>query len=160
MRRRTLLSGLTAATVPAWATDSPLLTVGGEIGKRNAGNVFAFAENEFMRLPQSVIVTGTTWTPKSRWEGPRADAVMAHVGASTGTALRITAVDDYNVTIPWGDMARWGIVLAHSRDGHRLQRSQWGPLFVIYPRDDSPRELGTPMTEAKFIWQVNRIDVQ
>jgi hypothetical protein len=151
---------LTAATVSAWATDSPLLTVGGEIGKRNAGNVFAFTENEFMRLPQSVIVTGTTWTPKSRWEGPRADTVMAYVGASTGTALRITAVDDYNVTIPWGDMARWGIVLAHSRDGHRLQRSQWGPLFVIYPRDDSPRELGTPMTEAKFIWQVNRIDVQ
>lgn len=113
-----------------------------------------------MRLPQSVIVTGTTWTPKSRWEGPRVDVVMAQVGAWTGTTLRITAVDDYNVTIPWDDMTRWGIVLAHSRDGNRLQRSQWGPLFVIYPRDDRPRELSTPMTEAKFIWQVNRIDVQ
>lgn len=160
MRRRALLAGLTVGSFASDAADKPLLLVGGRIGKRNAGDAYAFTDDEFMRLPQSTIVTGTAWTPKSLWSGPRLSAVMAHVEAETSERLRIGAVDDYYVGIPWEDMARWGIVLAHSRDGRRLERRLWGPLFLIYPRDDNRRELSTPMTEAKFVWQVTRIDVE
>lgn len=160
MRRRELLAGLTVGPFASSAAEKPLLQVGGRIGKRNAGSVYAFTDDEFMGLPQSTIVTGTAWTPKSRWTGPRLDAVMAHVEAETATRLRIGAIDEYYVGIPWEDMTRWGIVLAHSRDGQRLERRQWGPLFLIYPRDDHRQELSTPMTEAKFVWQVTRIDVE
>lgn len=159
MKRRLVLMAAAASGMASWAQAKPFLVVGGKIGKTNGGSDYRFTEAEFMALPQASIVTGTAWTPKARWDGPRMDTVLKFVQAS-GTRLRMAAVDDYYITIPWEDMQRWGIVLAHSCDGERLRRNRWGPLFVIYPRDDYPRELNTPMTEAKFIWQVVRIDVE
>jgi len=162
MRRRTFVAAATGLVTGARAKSTPLLIVGGTLGRTNdaAAKSYSFGEEEFLALPQSTIETATSWTPRSRWVGPKISAVMSSVKATPGNRLRVAAVDDYHVTIPWSDMERWGIILAHSRDGVRLERKQWGPLFVIYPRDNYPRELNTPMTEAKFIWQVHRIDIE
>ena len=165
MKRRAMILGTlgTAALGTAVATKGkPFLVIGGKVGltNDNSGIEFRFSEAEFMQLKQKVINTATAWTPLSRWEGPRMDDVMRHVGAKGAKQLRVAAIDDYAATIPWADMERWGIILAHSRNGERLKPNRWGPLFVIYPRDEYERELRTPMTEAKFIWQVRRIDVE
>ena len=160
MKRRSVLAAAVGACTTGWSQSRPFLVISGKLGNSNAGAEHHFTEGEFLALPQSTIVTATAWTPKSRWDGPRVDAVLKHVQAASGDRLRVSALDDYYITIPWEDIQRWGILLAHSRDGVRLGRNRWGPLFIIYPRDDYPRELNTPMTEAKFIWQVGRIDVE
>jgi hypothetical protein len=159
MKRRAVLIGAAMCCTGARGKGRPLLVVGGKIGRTNAGREYHFSEAEFLELPSDTITTATVWTPRSRWEGPRLATVMAYVRANPSSELRITAIDDYMINIPWNDMERWGILLAHTQNSQRLERKRWGPLFLIYPRDDHPRELDTPMTEAKFIWQVTRVDV-
>ncbi len=117
------------------------------------------SEAQVMALPSVAITTGTDWTPQSRFEGPLLSAVLALAGAH-GNSIRLFAIDDYSITIPWSDMETYGIILAHSQNGKRLAKDKFGPLFLIYPRDQFASTLDTPTGLAKFIWQVCRIDVK
>ncbi len=54
---------------------------------------------------------------------------------------------------------RYGVILAHSQNGQRLSHKRWGPLWTIYPRDQNPGALKGPIAESRFIWQINRIEV-
>lgn len=160
MKRRAVLMGAAMCCTLVAGQGRPLLVVGGKkIGRTNAGSEFHFSEAELLALPTDTITTATVWTPRSRWEGPRLSTIMKYVRADRSNELRVAAIDDYAINIPWIDMERWGILLAHTQNGQRLERKRWGPLFLIYPRDAHPSELNTPMTEAKFIWQVTRVDV-
>ena len=112
----------------------------------------------FLALPQSTITTGTAWTPRSVFVGPLLLVVMRQAGVVSGT-LTVKTIDDHSVPIPWDDLARFGVILAHTQNGRRLSRDRWGPLWTIYPRDDQPTALSGPVAESRFIWQVNRIEV-
>lgn len=120
--------------------------------------VVALTEAQLMALPVATITTSTEWTPVSRFDGPLLNDVLELAGAR-GKTLEIFAADDYSISIPWSDLARYGVILAHSRDGERMTRRRFGPLFVVYPRDKFPA-LQTPTMGARFIWQVCRIDVE
>jgi len=141
-------------------TQGILLTVGGRIGKvtDEATRTYRFTEEEFLALPQSSITTRTTWTPRSTFEGPKLVDVMRAVDGVAGSRLKFTTIDDYSATIPWDDLVRYGVILAHSQDGKRLDKKRWGPLWSIYPRDQFS-ELSSLLTDAKFIWQTTRIDL-
>ena len=117
---------------------------------------YRFSEEEFMSLPQSSITTSTTWTTRSRFDGPLLANVLKHIGAS-GSRLDVQALDDYSASIPMSDLQAFSPILAHSRDGKRMTARDHGPLFVMYPRDKYPSKLNTPPAQAKFIWQVRRI---
>ena len=82
---------------------------------------------------------------------------MRAAGVSSGTLIFKT-LDDYSAPIPWDDLARYGVILAHSQDGQRLNNKRWGPLWTIYPRDQHPAALKGPIAESRFIWQVDRIE--
>lgn len=177
MNRRNLLTASTAVLAAASVTslsaaiESPvLLTIRGQIGrsKRTVGagtqegaNGFnyCFSEAEFLALPQSRIVTSTAWTPRCAFDGPRMTDVLAHV-EGRGNKLLVQALNDYSVSIPCDDLARFGAILAHSADGRRMKRDRFGPLWVIYPRDQFPDELDGPIAVARFVWQVKTIEVQ
>ena len=163
MRRRSLiLAAASFAAVAPGAASEPatILTVLGKIRRSNTnGKAFRFTEVELMALPKASITTSTVWTPRRCFEGPRLRDVLGHVGAD-GATLRVTALSDYSVAIPTSDATRYGIILAHSQDGRRMERNHFGPLWVIYPRDQFPDELDGPMAQAKFIWQVRSIEVQ
>jgi len=72
----------------------------------------------------------------------------------------LMALDNYSRDIDWKELDKYGVILAHSRNGTRLTRRDQGPLWSMYPRDDHPHELNTPIAASKYIWQVCRIDVQ
>ena len=163
MKRRLILASMAAAGMPcvASATDpKPLLTVSGRIARVNnhTTGTFDFTERELLELPQSSITTGTSWTPVSVFVGPTLLDVMAKAGVTSGL-LNFKTLDDYAAPIPWEDLVRYGVILAHSQDGKRLSPKRWGPLWTIYPRDQYPDALKGPTAESRFIWQVNRIEV-
>ena len=164
MKRRLMLGSTALATLPGMASTfqpKALLTVSGRIGRVNnkTTNTYDFTESDFLKLNQSSITTGTSWTPISVFEGPLLLDVMKAAGVASGTLIFKT-LDDYSAPIPWEDLVRYGVILAHSQDGKRLNNKRWGPLWTIYPRDQNPVALKGPIAESRFIWQVNRIEVK
>ena len=163
MKRRTILASMALATLPGIASTlqpKALLTVSGRIGRVNneTTNTYDFTESDFLKLTQSSITTGTSWTPTSVFVGPLLLDVMQAAGVTSGT-LTFKTLNDYSAPIPWEDLVRYGVILAHSQDGKRLNNKRWGPLWTIYPRDQNPVALKGPIAESRFIWQVNRIEV-
>ena len=164
MKRRLMLGSIALATMPGIASTmqpKALLTVSGRIGRVNnkTTNTYDFTEPDFLELNQSSITTGTSWTPTSVFVGPLLLDVMQAAGVTSGT-LTFKTLDDYSAPIPWEDLVRYGVILAHSQDGKRLNNKRWGPLWTIYPRDQYPVALKGPIAESRFIWQVNRIEIK
>ena len=162
MKRRMLLGSMALAAIPSLArTRQPkaLLTVSGLIGRVNneTTDTYDFSEADFLKLATNTITTSTPWTPTSVFVGPLLVDVMRVAGVTSGT-LTFKTLDDYSAPIPWEDLVRYGVILAHSQDGQRLDNRRWGPLWTIYPRDQHSAALRGPIAESRFIWQVNGIE--
>lgn len=120
--------------------------------------IVRLSEAELLALPVKVIVTATDWTPVSRFEGPLLrDVIKLRTGVPG--ALNVFALNQYAITIPMSDLDEFAPILAHTRDGVRMKRSDFGPLFIVYPRDRYA-ELRAPSMAARMAWQVCRIDVE
>ena len=169
MNRRALLAAMASTALPIVATarkpempkPKALLTVSGLIGRVNneAAHTYEFSEAQFLKLATTSITTSTPWTPTSVFVGPLVVEVMRVAGVTSGTLIFKT-LDDYSAPIPWEDLVRYGVILAHSQDGRRLNIKRWGPLWTIYPRDRYPAALTGPIAESRFIWQVDRIEAR
>lgn len=148
------------ATGFVYASGSPVLEIGGNIAALpNASKVYTLSADQFLAMPQSSITTATTWTPVSKFTGVKMEEIMRVTGAK-GEYAQVYALDDYSVRIPVADFKRYGVVLARTMNGKPLEASKFGPYFLIYPKDKHPKELNTPTSEAKFVWQVSRIVFQ
>ncbi|MFL9910674.1 putative pterin-binding protein [Paraburkholderia sp. RL17-337-BIB-A] len=146
----------------AQAASLPLsLEVTGKISKTNdaAHQSYHFTEAQLLALPVHSITTATTWTPRSTFTGPLLADILKTVGAS-GSAVEIHTLDDYTYTIPVSDCDRYGVVVAYSMNGRRLKISDFGPLFLIYPRDAFPDELTGALGDSKFVWQIKALIVK
>jgi hypothetical protein len=137
------------------------LDVMGNIAKTNdpAGQVYHFTQAQLLELPTHSITTSTRWTARSTFTGPLLSDVLKQVGAH-GTQIEVHTLDDYTETIPLSDCDRYGVVVAYSMNGKRLKISDFGPLFLIYPRDAFPAELSGPAAESKFVWQIKSLIVK
>ena len=157
-----LIFALSAWGAQAQAETPPLsLDVQGKISKTNAAahQLYHFTEAELLALPVHSITTATTWTPRSTFTGPLLADILKTVGAS-GSAVEIHTLDDYTYTIPMSDCDRYGVVVAYSMNGRRLKISDFGPLFLIYPRDAFPDELMGAAGDSKFVWQIKALIVK
>ncbi|UTH76232.1 molybdopterin-dependent oxidoreductase [Chromobacterium sp. IIBBL 290-4] len=136
-----------------------LLVVTGKIGASNDpnGNTYHFSEQALLRLPQYTIKTRTTWTPTSAFTGPRLADVLNAVKAK-GHKVDVVTYDEFRVSIPLSDLDRYRPVLAHTVDGKRLKRSDFGPLWLMYPVSDFP-ELQQVRSDAKLAWQIKALVV-
>ncbi|APA87232.1 molybdopterin-dependent oxidoreductase [Paraburkholderia sprentiae WSM5005] len=168
-RRLTLLAGLVVglAVCCAYAQPSarPLpalsLDVEGKIANTNdaAHRTYHFSEAQLLALPAHTITTSTTWTPRSTFTGPRLADILKAVGAH-GTEIEFRTFDDYTYSVPVTDCERYGVIVAYSMNGQRLKLSDFGPLFLIYPRDAFPDELTGAVGDSKFIWQIKALIVK
>jgi len=156
-----LLALLLALLSPA-ASAAPLaLDVQGMIGRTNDPDhsVYHISEAELLKLPVHTITTSTTWTPKSTFSGPLLGDVLKLVDARADS-IELRTIDDYSYTVSAREAERYGAILAYSRNGVRLTVSNFGPLFLIYPRDAYPSELSGSAAEAKFVWQIKAMVVK
>jgi hypothetical protein len=112
-----------------------------------------------LSLPQSTIVTGTPWTPVSTFEGVRVATILQKAG-SRGKILSFHALNDYEVDIPVSDINNFGVILASKMNKKPLTIRNFGPYFIIYPRDKWRETLNRPEYLARFIWQVDSIEVK
>jgi hypothetical protein len=137
------------------------LDIDGEVHVTNnaAHTAYHFTEAQLLKLPVHAIATSTTWTPRSTFTGPLLSDVLKAVGAY-GSEIEIHTIDDYTCVVPVADAARYGVVLAYAMNGERLKVSNFGPLFLIYPRDQYPQELDGSAGDAKFAWQIKSMTIK
>jgi hypothetical protein len=151
--------GIAQAQTP---TDTPLtLDVQGKISETNDAShqSYHFTEAQLLALPAHSIITSTTWTPRSTFTGPLLADILKKVGAY-GSQIEFRTLDDYTYTVPVSDSDRYGVVVAYSMNGQRLKVSDFGPLFLIYPRDAFPDEIGGAAGDSKFVWQIKALIVK
>ena len=135
-----------------------VLTVGGRVRNTNDGRRAQFDMPMLEALPQQHVVTRTPWFSQARrFTGPLLRDVLAAAGAQ-GTLLRLVALNDYQVDMPYDDSQRHDVIVARLLDGKPMTVRDKGPLFVIYPFDARP-ELRSAVYYSRSAWQLRTIEV-
>ncbi|MEF7613688.1 molybdopterin-dependent oxidoreductase [Aquincola sp. MAHUQ-54] len=164
-RRATLIGGL-ALGCGAWRraralevpSAEPLLTVVGRVRSPNRGDKAVFDTGMLRRMQQADIFTRTPWYSTARkFTGPLVRDVLAAAGAR-GQKVQAIALNDYRVEIPFDDLVRYDVVLAHLLDGKPMPVRDKGPLFIMYPFDRQP-ELRTAVYFSRCAWQLTGLEV-
>lgn len=157
MKRRGFLglaavSGLVSAFPQQSLSHTPLLTVLDE----QSSKMWRFTDDDLTALHQESFVTETIWTEgKHTFSGPSLLTVL-HVASIQSANLRISAINDYSVTVPLGDLkGKWPII-ANRLNGKPFSVRQKGPLWLMFPFD-SDLALRTEANYALCVWHLNKI---
>ncbi len=159
--------GLLAAGGPwvsarAQSPPGTVLTVRGRLHQPPHGDRADFDMAALAALPQHGFSTRTPWfDPARRMDGPLMRDVLAAAGAvpgAPGAPLRLTALNDYRVDMPFDDTQRYDVLLARLLDGRPMGVRDKGPLFVIYPFDQAPA-LHNVVFYSRSVWQLRTIEV-
>ena len=151
-----------AFTFPARALEAPLgavaLTLTGQVRNPNGGTAAHFDMAMLAAMAQQTFSTRTPWYPQSRrFTGPLLRDVLRAAGSS-GNTLRLIALNDYRVDMPFEDTQRHDVLLARLLDDQPMSVRDKGPLFVIYPFDSRP-ELRSAVYYSRSAWQLRTIEV-
>lgn len=167
--RRAVLGGLTAGLlIPcarARAADAlaeprgdVIMTVTGEIAVTNAAGAARLDRELLLGMGATELTTATPFTDGvDSYMGVLASHVLDRLGA-TGTQLRASALNDYEVTIPVADVRDFRALLALDRAGRPLSVRERGPIWLVYPWSEFP-ELDDRVHRQRSIWQLTRIAV-
>ncbi|MBS1164775.1 MAG: Oxidoreductase molybdopterin binding domain protein [Proteobacteria bacterium] len=156
----TLTSGPSAASAGELGepTGEVILTISGSI--KNTNNNTGVAEFDLPMLEalaHASLVTTTPWTVgPTAFEGVAITDLLAAVGAS-GSAMTVTALNDYIATVPVAD-AQSGAILAYRINGAYFSIREKGPLWLMYPFDTLP-QLRREEIYARSVWQIRKIDI-
>ncbi|MFZ1872955.1 MAG: molybdopterin-dependent oxidoreductase [Chania sp.] len=120
---------------------------------------YIFTDKQLFSMPVHTITTSTSWTPLAKFEGVALAELLTTVGAK-GTTMTFYALNDYSITIPITDVEKYRMILAYKMGGTLLKIRNFGPLFLVYPRDSGGKELNSPLYNSRFIWQITRIDIK
>lgn len=168
--RRSLLCSALASllglpALPALALDRPkgrvLLSITGQViaGNADGGRRADFDMAMLEALPQHRFTTATPWFKERRqFSGPLLREVLAAAGAK-GTVLKAIALNSYKIEIPAADAEQFGMLLATRLDGQAMTVREKGPLFIVYPFDDSA-ELRQERYYARSAWQLRTLEVK
>ncbi|NBZ89175.1 molybdopterin-dependent oxidoreductase [Rhodobacteraceae bacterium CYK-10] len=163
--RATILAGACALMAGAALADTlpapqgeVILTVSGAISTLNGAEVLALDQRLLDSLPQHSFTTSTIWTEgTATYSGVLLRDLLAASGAK-GATVKLTALNDYTITMPAADAREDGPLLAYLADGEPMSRRDKGPVWLIYPFDDVA-SYRTEQTYARSIWQLNRIEI-
>ncbi len=147
--------------IPKGCNRDVFLTISGKIGKTTNGakDDYQMSEREFLALPASTVTTSTPWSPKSEFRGPLLSKVLDEA-QTKGKKLRLIALDNFSVEVDAEYLEKYGTILATSKDGARLTIRDFGPVFVMFPRDSFKDELDTPVAASYLVWQLCGINVE
>jgi hypothetical protein len=139
-------------------TGPPLLTVSGRIGVTNDPAGASFDRAMLDALPQGRFLTTNSWDPERRaYSGPWLKDLLATVGA-TGRRIRVTALNDYAVTMPMPAEQPFPPILASRIDDQPISTRGKGPLWIMYDFASDPA-VRTKEIEAWAVWNVKAIEV-
>lgn len=155
------LVALTAGTALADDFAAPsgevILTVSGMITATNAEGTLLLDQAHLAALPQNSFDTATPWTEGTpRFQGVLVKDLIAAIGATGGT-ITLTALNDYQITMPVADVADDGPLLAYLQDDKPMSLRDKGPVWLVFPYDTNA-DYRTEQTYARSIWQLDRIE--
>lgn len=138
---------------------APLLRVLGPSGEEKA-----LSEADIAALPWVEIETHTRWTDGVKhFRGPRLRDVLALTGLdhrdAEGGFLAMVALNDFRINVPMTDVRDFDPILAREMDGEIMRVRDYGPLWLVYPRDDYP-ELQDALFDERWIWQLSEIVIR
>jgi len=136
-----------------------ILTISGKIAYKNSANAAEFDAAMVDALPVSQITTTTPWRKGVvTFAGPTLKSLLTLVGAS-GQMLSMSALDQYQVSVPAQDAEQFNPILARKIDGVALKVRDQGPFFMVYPFDEMP-ELKADLYYGRSIWHLASIVVE
>lgn len=137
------------------ASAETLLTI------RTAQQTLDISRQQIEALPQHRVHTSTSWTDGVKdFEGPLMRDVLALLNAPIAetASLKLIAWNEYEVDVSMKDYLQWDVILAHHMDGKALTRTDQGPLWVVYPRDQVPA-LQESRIDYRWAWMLRHIVV-
>lgn len=136
-----------------------VLSIGGRVLIPNEGTQAQFDMAMLERLPQTSFTTTTPWYGQPRqFTGPLLRELLRRAGAH-GTTIRLRALNDYRVDVPFEDAQRYDLIVARLLDGRPMPVRDKGPLFAVYPFDAQP-ELRSAVYYSRSAWQLRYIEVR
>lgn len=157
MNRRTVIRALALAAmmVPAanvTRAEDVLLTIS------HPNGVTTLTDADLSALPQVVFRSKTQWTDGIiTFEGPSLQTVLSSTGI-TGGEIKLTAVNDYSVSIPWSAIEENFPVVANRMNGEPFSVREKGPLWLVFPYD-ADEEYRTEQIFSYSVWQLDRISM-
>lgn len=148
-----------AMTELAAPSGEVLLTVSGAVALSNSDDHTAKLDRALLHdMPQRTIKTTTIWTKGVQtFSGVDLHDLLAGLGIAEGT-IRVVALNDYAVEIPVAEIQAGGAILADLRNDAPMSVRDKGPLWIIYPYDQS-EAFRTEVVYSRSVWQVDRIEV-
>nr|WP_235971374.1 oxidoreductase [Palleronia pontilimi] len=138
-------------------TETPLLTVRGDLAVTNVGDEAVFDTPMLRDLGTVTYETETVWTSGLQtFTGVPLHAIAERVGTDA-VSLKAIAINDYVIEIPDEDWGEGRAILAFERNGKPMSVREMGPLWIVYPYDLSP-EMQTESIFARSVWQLAAID--
>ncbi|MGB0660155.1 MAG: molybdopterin-dependent oxidoreductase [Mangrovicoccus sp.] len=142
----------------ARAEDGVVLTVDGAVAPMKNERFYEFTIEDLEMLPTQTFTTATIWTSgRSKFEGVPLKELLEFVGAQ-GNEVKAVALNDYSVVIPIEDARMDGPILAFKRDGELMPTRDKGPVWIVYPFDNS-EEFQTEVVYSRSIWQLKHIEI-
>ncbi len=141
-------------------TEPVLLTVEGNISSFNRPDRKADWDLKMLKsLGTTTFRTSTPWLEGvSTFEGVLMRDVLYTLGAA-GKTVTAYAADGYSDEIEIADFDRYDVILAYALDGKSLEKSDKGPLWIMYPFDAHPL-LDVDEYASHAVWQVRRLGVK
>lgn len=153
-----LLGGLPGAQALEKPKEVVVLTISGQLSQVNQGKTAVFSMPMLNQLPQHTVFTKSPWYPAgAKFTGPLLRDVLNAVGAK-GKTVTAYALNDYKTEIPFDDIVKYDVILAHLMNGKPMAVRDKGPLFVVYPFDAMP-ELQTQVYYNRSAWQLARLQI-
>lgn len=122
------------------------------------GNI-QMTDADLLALPQVVFRTKTQWTDGIiTFEGPSLKTVLSNAGITDGV-VKLTAVNDYSVTIPWDVIEDDVPVIANRLNGEPFSVREKGPLWLVFPYD-ADEAYRTEQIFSYSVWQLDRISTE
>jgi hypothetical protein len=146
-----------AGTLPA-PTGEVILELSGAIATTNGDGVLALDAALLAGLPQHSFTTSSIWTEGTATYAGVLLRDLLDVAGASGETITLTALNDYQITMPTADAAEDGPLVAYLVDGQPMSVRDKGPVWLIYPYDDVAA-YRTEQTYARSIWQLSRIRV-
>jgi hypothetical protein len=135
-----------------------ILSVVGAIAETTGEGKAEFDLAGFESLGTETIETTTIWTDGVvSFRGVPLKTFLDRLGAK-GSILRVWALNDYTVDVPFADAVENGPILAFEANGKPLSVRDKGPIWLIYPFD-SDAQYQTEVIYARSIWQIERMEV-
>ncbi|KQT85761.1 molybdopterin-dependent oxidoreductase [Aurantimonas sp. Leaf443] len=151
------LGSAVAGELPA-PSGPAVLTVSGAIANTNVDGFARFDMATLEAMQDRSATMETPWTAKATtFSGPLLRSVLAAVGAK-GRTIRLVALNDYASDLPVEDAAELDTMLATRMDGAPMSVRDKGPLFLIYPFDQSA-DLYNEKYFSRSVWQIKEIKV-